>query len=133
MPSRRYIVTKAPIDHINGKMERVAIKCKDTENPEEIIQEGFWYGYRRKISNVNRYGIRKKGRDLLSHPYTAQELENRTLFTISLQVVNANLKEPDKRAKAQNAFLAQIEYRTLIGFCVAMVRANGGEWLPDWE
>ena len=133
MPSRRYYISIAPVAHINGKMAPVAVKCKNTEDPEHTTATGFWYGYRRKEApDINRFGIRTQCRDLTTHPYTAEEDENRTLFTASLNSVYVHKKITADWALCLADFARQKEYATPLGYAVAACRANGGDWLPEW-
>lgn len=133
MQFRRYYIALIPVSHINGKMAPVATRCPNTDDPEQIETSGFWYGYKRQSSpDVSRYGIRTKGRDLNTHPYTAAEEENRTLFTASLLAVNAHKSIPADWELMLQEFQRQYDYRTPIGYAVAKCRANSGEWLERW-
>lgn len=130
MPSRRYYIAIAPVEHINGKMAPVAVKCPNTEGPETFT--GFWYGYRRRNIPTSRYGIRTKSRDLLTKPYTPAEDENRTLFTASLHATFTHKTIAADWTLMMADFRAQDRYTTPIGYAVAACRSNGGEWPPDW-
>ena len=133
MPCRRYFICIAPVDHINGKMAPVAVKCSNTEDPEHIVAKGFWYGYRRKAApNISRFGIRTMRRDLEQHPYTPAEDENRTLFTASLHAVFAHRDIAADWALMIADFNKQSRYGTPIGYAVAACRSNGGNWLQEW-
>lgn len=132
MPSSRYYIAIAPIEHINGKMAPVAVKCPDTSDPEKVKVSGFWYGYKRKGSNVSRYAIRETCRDLNKKPYTESELDNRELFRISLLVVQQNKAIPSHWSKMRVEFRLQSRYTTEMGYAVATTRANGGEWPLKW-
>lgn len=132
MPSRRYYIALAPVDHINGKMAPARVKCPNTEDPEHTTVSGFWYGYRRPKIDINRYAIRTRCRDLTQKPYTPAEDENRILFTSSLHAVYAHQAIPADWALMLIDFRAQDTYTTPIGFAVACCRSNGGAWLPGW-
>lgn len=129
MSSRRYYIATAPVSHINGKLAPVRVKCKNTYEEEKDV-EGFWYGYKRH--NINRYGIRQRCRDLNEHPYTAQEDENRTLFRLSLLAVYSNKRIDKNWSLMLQDFEMQKDYKTPLGFAIAMTRENGGEWRSDW-
>lgn len=132
MPSRRYFITIAPVEHINGKMAPSYIKCPNTDDPEHITAKGFWYGYKRQSApSVSRYAIRTLCRDLNTHPYTAAEDENRTLFTSSLHAVYTHKLIAADWGLMMEDFKRQDRYTTPIGFAVAICRENGGEW-PQW-
>lgn len=132
MPSRRYYMAILPVEHINGKMAPVAVKCPNTSDPAEVDNAGFWYGYRIPGRSASRFGIRTKSRLLTAHPYTPAEQENRTLFALSLQSVreHANIA-PDWRLMLAD-FDNQREYISPQGYAVARCRDNGGEWPREW-
>lgn len=134
MPSRRYYIAIAPIEHLNGKLAPVRVKCKNTTDSEHRESEGFFYGYRRAARpSVTRYAVRTLSRDLNTNPYTPQEEENRTLFTAALNATYAHQAiEEDWQAMLAD-FEAQSIYVTPLGFAVAMCRQNGGEWPPKWQ
>ena len=122
----------SPVESINGKMAPVSVKVTNSPDGQHLEVPGFWYGYKRPGIRVNRFGIRTIRRNLVTHPYTSAEDENRTLFTISLQVVYAALEDNAKRQLCNTEFLEQNRYTTLIGFAVANTRANGGQWPSRW-
>lgn len=133
MPSRRYYIAIAPVAHINGKMAPGRKKCPNTDDPEQIETSGFWYGYKRQARpDVSRYGIRTRGRDLNTHPYTIAEDENRTLFTSSLFAVYDHQGIEGDWKLMMTDFRAQSHYRTPIGYAVAVCRQNAGEWPGRW-
>lgn len=132
MPSRRYFITFIPVSHINGKMAPVRVKCPNTSDPSHTTVDGFWYGYKRPRVDVSRYGIRTQCRNLIEHPYTPAEDENRTLFTSSLFAVYDHKIIPADWNLMLQDFNNQKRYTTPIGFAVAHCRANGGEWPVDW-
>lgn len=134
MPSRRYYIAIAPVAHINGKMAPQWQKCPNTEDPEHTRAEGFWYGYKRRSNpDVSRFGVRVLCRDLTQHPYTPAETENRILFTASLQAVYEHKIIAGDWALCMEDFAAQDEYKTPIGFAVAICRAGGGVWPDGWR
>ena len=132
MPSVRYITNIAPVEHINGKMAPVSVIVSNSPDGHDLKVEGYWYGFRRNGSRRNRYGIRTIRRNLVTNPYTAQEEENRTLFTVSLNTVYANKDIPANWALCVNDWQQQREYSTVIGFAVHVVRANQGIWPDRW-
>lgn len=133
MPSRRYYIATAPIDHINGKMAPVATKCSNSDDPDHEPAVSFWYGYRHaRRQDISRYGIRSVRRDLNKHPYTPREDENRTLFTSSLFAVYDHKTIAADWGLMLQDFRLQRRYISPIGYAVAACRANGGEWLPEW-
>lgn len=132
MPSRRYYIAMAPVEHINGKMAPVSVKCKNTTDSAAVEVAGFWYGYKHKNCNTSHFGIRTNCRDLNTNPYTAAEIENRTLFTMALQAVNAHRDIAADWALMLADYNKQSTYITPNGFAVALCRENGGYWLDDW-
>lgn len=134
MPSRRFFISIAPLQHINGKMAPAAVKCPNTDDPEHSEVRGFWYGYRRQAApDVSRFAVRTQCRDLQTHPYTTAEDENRTLFTSSLFAVYDHKEIAGDWALMLGDFSRQSRYKTPIGYAVAECRRNGGEWPQKWE
>lgn len=132
MPSRRYFITIAPVSHLNGKLAPTYIKCPNTDEPGTEYP-GFWYGYKRRSNpSVSRFGVRYHGRDLIAHPITPAEDENRTLFTSSLFAVYDHQQVEQDWQLMLEDYKSQTKYNTPIGFAVASCRANGGEWLEKW-
>lgn len=132
MPSRRYYISIAPVEHINGKMAPEYVKCPNTDDPEHVIVSGFWYGYRRPNIPVSRFAIRTRCRDLNTKPYTPAEDENRILFTSSLHAVHEHHSIAQDWQLMMRDFRRQTRYTTPIGFAVAMTRQNGGVWPQYW-
>lgn len=133
MPSRRYYIAIAPVQHLNGKLAPCRVKCPNTSEPEPEPVTGFMYGYKRKESpEISRFGFRDMCRDLNTHPYTPAEEENRILFTASLAAVHEHKAIAADWALCMADFERQDRYKTPIGFAVAACRYNGGEWLEDW-
>lgn len=133
MPSRRYFIAIAPVEHLNGKLAPCRVKCPNTFDPDTEKGRAFFYGYRRKSAPyISRFGVRDKCRDLNTKPYTAAEDENRTLFRASLLAVYTHKAVQADWALMLADMEKQSRYNTPIGFAVAAVRANGGEWLPEW-
>ena len=132
MPSRRYYIAIAPIEHINGKMAPVADVVHNEVNPPVDPTGGFWYGYRPRWAKRSYYGIRTKPRNLTTNPYTPDELNHRTLFTTSLQAVNAAWGDVTKRNKCLEEFSTQSQYSTPKGFATGITYFNGGTWPVRW-
>lgn len=133
MSCRRYYIALAPVDHINGKMAPVRVKCPNSDDPEHLEVSGFWYGYRHQNRpDISRFGVRTLCRDLNTHPYTASEDENRTLFTSSLFAVYDHKEVAADWDLMLADFARQDRYVSPIGYAVAACRANGGEWLKEW-
>lgn len=133
MPAKRYYIATLPVQHINGKMAPVKVKVSNIAAGEPAPDVSFWYGYRRKSSPmVSRYGIRAEHRMLENNPYTTAEQENRDLFTASLNAVYLHKANRGEWALCLEDYRQQLEYRTPLGFAIAMVRANSGEWLDAW-
>lgn len=131
--SKRFFIPVLPVGHINGKIAPQSYKAKNTDDPDKKQIDGYFYGYRRK-SNPSKscFGIRTNCRDLIEHPYTTAEQENRDLFSISLLEVQIHWQDLEERALCVADFEKQKYYHTPRGFAVAMVRENGGQWLEDW-
>lgn len=133
MPSKRYFISIIPVQHINGKMSRVCDRVHDTTTPDIDSGVSFYYGYRRKSNPaVSRYGLREKGRNLLAHPYSTDETMNRQLFQDSLREISTHYSIPGDWSLMLRDYQQQHQYATPRGYAVAMVRANGGEWLSRW-
>ena len=133
MSSRRYYTTTLPVAHINGKMAPVDHIVKNIAAGDSPDDASWWYGYHwYREPNISRYGIRKKHRMLADNPYTPHELENRALFTMSLQAVNAHRNIAADWALCLQAFSKQSSYYTAEGYAVATCRANNGLWPAEW-
>lgn len=133
MPSRRYYIAIAPVDHLNGKLAPCRVKCPNTYDADADHGKGFFYGYRKRAQpNISRFGVRDACRDLNTHPYTAAEDENRTLFRVSLLAVYDHKSIAADWALCMADFERQSRYVTPIGYAVAAVRLNSGVWLDDW-
>lgn len=130
--SRRWYIPMMPISHINGKIAPQSYKASNTDDPEKTEIDGYFYGYRHKFSKKNCFGIRKRCRDLTKNPYTTAEQENRDLFSISLLEVQMHWQNEDERKLCIADFEKQNYYHTARGMAIALVRENGGEWLPEW-
>lgn len=131
--ARRYYIAVLPVEHINGKMAPVKVRCPNTEDPEHTEVRGFWYGYRRRSSpTISRYGIRTMCRDLTAKPYTPAEDENRTLFTASLNAVYLHRQIAADWELMMSDYMQQTNYATPIGYAVATTRNNSGQWPDDW-
>lgn len=133
MPARRYYIATIPVQHINGKIAPVSVKCSNSLDPDSEPKVSYFYGYRHFATpSVSRYGIRQKRRNLSVKPYSTAEEENRTIFTTSLHAVYEHQRIAGDWDLMLKDFAIQEDYATPIGFAVAMVRANSGEWLGRW-
>lgn len=133
MATRRYYIAVLPIEHINGKLDQVSNVVHNTQNPPVEPVDGFWYGYRPYWSKRSFFGIRRNPRNLTTNPYTTQELDNRTLFTNSLQAVHAAWSDPTKRDKCTQEFYnTTTKCKTAQGFAVSETYFNGGTWPSRW-
>ena len=129
----RYIRTIMPLEHINGKLAPVRVKCPDSMSEEDVYTDGFFYGYSTKYSDVNYFAVRTKCRNLTKTPVTQAERANRTLFTNALEAVFEAMQDERKRNLCKADFEKQTRYRTIRGFAVAVTRENGGVWPSFWE
>lgn len=133
MPARRYYIATLPVQHINGKMAPVAVKCSNSPDPSSEPEVSYWYGYRHRATPlVSRYGIRSQRRDLTAKPYTAAEDENRTLFTMALNAVNDHYDIAADWELCMADFKRQYDYATPRGYAVARCRQNDGAWPAEW-
>lgn len=133
MSSRRYYIAIAPVQHLNGKLAPCRVRCPNTLDPETEKGNAFFYGYKRRSNpEISRFGVRDKCRDLNTNPYTAAEDENRTLFRVSLADVYDHKAVQGDWALCMADFSRQDRYTTPIGYAVAAVRANDGQWLEEW-
>lgn len=130
MPSKRYIITAIPIEHINGKMANGNIVCKNKEGGG--TNDGFYYGYRKGYSLVNRYGIRTESRNLTDKPYSQAELDAQTLFTTSSKQTKTVYHTLTIYIAAQTEFYAQNKYKTLYGYIFSEIYKNSGVIPPRW-
>ena len=122
-----------PVEHLNGKLAPVDTVVHNTSDPSELVQEGFWYGYKIKGRQTSRFGIRKNARNLNNNPYTPAEDENRILFAASLQAVYAHKQNVQDWALMLVDFDKQQRYISPIGFAVAACRENQGVWPDRWS
>lgn len=128
MPSKRYVIYHAPVAHMNGKLTRDAVKVHN--NPTgDTSPNSFYYGYRRQATPTrSRYGLRERARNLLTNPYTADELQGVQTFTASIASADIVLATPAKRAAAELAYKDDKHgYTTLRGFIIAQCYKNGGQ------
>lgn len=133
MPSRRYYTAILPVQHINGKLAPIRVKCPNTYDPEGEKPLGFMYGYKRKKQpHISRFGFRDSCRNLNTHPYTTSEQESRDLFTSSIVTVHEHMKIAEDWKLCLVDFNNSSGYVTPIGYAIAACRANGGQWLPEW-
>lgn len=130
MPSKRYIITAIPIEHINGKMANGNIVCKNKEGGG--TNDGFYYGYRKSYSIVNRYGIRTESRNLTDKPYSDGELAAQSLFKTTVQQCKIVYSTLQYYIAAQTEFVAQDKYKTLYGYIFSEIYKNNGVIPPRW-
>lgn len=130
MPSKRYILTYYPIDHINGKMANRSATCKNREGGGE--NEGFFYGYRKKSNPKSRYGVRTMSRNLTTKPYSSGELSAQNLFRTSAQNTSSVFKDLTIYNAARTEYAAQYldVYSTLYGFIFSTIYKNNG-YIPE--
>lgn len=117
MSSKRYLLTMAPVEAINGKMAQAKVKCKVQDNATSTGVQ-FYYGYE-KFSNVSRFALRNKSRSLAAHPYSSKEQAHMNKFKSAIQSAKETLADVDLRSAAQQRFKKQTKYKTLYGFLVA--------------
>lgn len=117
MSSKRYLLTMAPVEAINGKMAQAKVKCKVQDNATSTGVQ-FYYGYE-KFSNVSRFALRNKSRSLAAHPYSQKEQAHMNKFKSALQSAQETMQDVDMRAQAQARWKKQTKYKTLKGFLVA--------------
>lgn len=131
MPSKRYIVTTLPIEHINGKIANSSVRCPNSDTERE--NTGFLYGYRhRNDLNTSRFGVRVKSRNLTQKPYTDKELLNKRLFMSALTLARSVIEDDITRQVAAQEFAKQNRYLTLRGYIIATIRNNGGLIPSHW-
>lgn len=127
MSLARYVVYYAPIEHMNGKLQKAEYKCKWQQN-SDTNGNAYYYGYRHRGRNISRYAFRDKCRNLHLNPVTRAEEENISLFAQSVLVVKSIYNRLPADSDAFAAFMAQRQYRSFWCFCIAATRNNGGEW-----
>ena len=132
MSGKRYFVTYAPVEHVNGKMSRVSQRVSNGGGSEPS-PNAFYYGYRRNISGKSCYGLREIPRNLNINPYTEPEQQNKQLFANSIAAAKIVNSTPSMAAKARNDFRHQSKYVYFFGFLVAKCRENGGVIPPSWQ
>lgn len=117
MSSKRYLMTMAPVEAINGKMAQAKVKCKVQDKATSTGVQ-FYYGYE-KFSNVSRFALRNKSRDLSKDPYSSKEQAHMNKFKSAIQSAIQTMQDVDLRAAAQARWKKQTKYKTLYGFLVA--------------
>lgn len=115
-------MTMAPVEAINGKMAQAKVKCKVQDSATSTGVQ-FYYGYA-KFSNISRFALRNKSRNLALKPYSSKEKAHMTKFKAACQSASENLADVDMRAAAQARFKAQSKYKSLRGFLVAEYMKN---------
>lgn len=126
MPSRRYYIAIAPVEHMNGKLSQASEIVKNNPTSDSGQGVSFYYGYRLGNRPLSRFALREKARNLSVNPYTADETANKQYFKSCTQVVDAALQDPVKRASAEESFKRQSHYVYLRNYCIAMTQKNGG-------
>lgn len=135
MPSRRYYITFAPVEHINGKMAPVRVRCRNVQTEEEAEQPGFYYGYQKRTKpNTSRYAVRTRGRVLSANPYTAKEEYNQFIFSDSIYEVNYYKQaEPEAWERMLAEFRTQKKYQYPWNFAIAETIKNNGSFPQRWK
>lgn len=110
----------APVEAINGKMAQAKVKCKVQDNATSTGVQ-FYYGFS-KYSNISRFALRNKSRNLALKPYSSKEKAQMNKFKSAIESAQETLADVDMRGAAQQRFKKQTKYKTLYGFLVA-------EWL----
>lgn len=117
--SRRYQITLAPVDALNGKLSQSTVVAKVLESSTQSGVK-FYYGYQK--SGVSRFALRTKSRNLADKPYSALETQQKTFFTQAVAAVKTTLENPDTKAQAIARFKAKGiagGFKTLRGFLIA--------------
>lgn len=127
--SRRFFHTAYPVNHVNGKMSRVAAKVKNADNSDPS-GNAFYYGYRHRDSSVSRYGFRELPRNLTVNPYTPAEQVNKDEFRQSVENAKSMARDAATRARLYNDF-KKSNYTRFYNYCLALCRANGGQIPPS--
>lgn len=117
MSSKRYLMTMAPVEAINGKMAQAKVKCQNNQGGNTAGVQ-YYYGYQ-KYTSVSRFALRNKSRDLKTDPYNAKEQAHQNKFKAAIKSAADTLADVDMRAAAQARFKKQTKYPTLRGFLVA--------------
>lgn len=135
MASRRYYIALAPVEHINGKMAPVRVKCKNVQTEEQSEQDGFYYGYKKQATQgLSRYAIRTRGRVLSIHPYTSWERFYHQNFADSVTTIkNVKTRRPNSWRMMLAEFNTQKKYLYPWNFALAETIKNYSEWPSRWS
>lgn len=129
MSTKRYIIFSLPFAHMNGKLDNESIKLPnyDPMAGEKPAEVSFFYGYRHK-NNLSKslYAKRINARNLSEKPYTQGEQDNKSFFTLCVQVTKQNYTR-DKKAVA-DAFKKQNKCTSPYHFAIGQTILNGGIW-----
>lgn len=115
-------MTMAPVEAINGKMAQAKVKCKAQHDATSTGVQ-FYYGFQ-KFSNVSRFALRNKSRNLALKPYSQKEQARMNKFKAAINSAKETLSDVDLRSAAQQRFKKQTKYKTLNGFLVAEYLKN---------
>jgi hypothetical protein len=128
--ARRYVLHLPPVQHMNGKLAPSSLVCHNQPDTSET-ENTFYYGYRYAAkTDVSRYALRDKARNLSEHPYTPGEDAVKALFEQCVQTAIVLLNNPSERAKIHTAFRHQKRYIRLYNYTIAeLVRHKG---VPPW-
>lgn len=130
MSLARYVIYYAPIEHMNGKLQKADYKCKWQPN-SDTNGNAYYYGYRHRGRRKSLYAFRDKCRNLHTNPVTRAEEDNLQLFATSVLAVKAVYNRLPADSDAFQAFMEQRRYRSFWCFLIASTIANGGEYPFD--
>lgn len=125
MPSKRYMILTAPVEHLNGKLSLADDVVHNELDTNNSSNGGFYYGYR-KAPGISRFGRRERARNLANNPYTQSETANRTLFETSIKAVDVAFANAELKELARVDFVKQEKYKYLRNFAIARTQANNG-------
>lgn len=125
MSLRRYAIWFAPVEHLNGKLDKASRKCSYQDGSDEN-GVAYYYGYRHSGSCTSLYAFRNKCRNLAVKPITPDEAAHTDYFVNCVTHVQAIYSQLDQDSEARKAFKAQRRYRSFWGFCIAITYQNGG-------
>lgn len=117
MSSKRYLMTMAPVEAINGKMAQAKVKCQNRVGGNTSGVQ-YYYGFQ-KFTNVNRFALRNKSRDLKTDPYNSKEQAHQNKFKAAIKSAADTLADVDMRAAAEARWKKQTKYPTLRGYLIA--------------
>ena len=120
----------APVEHMNGKLAPSSLVCHNQPDTSET-ENTFYYGYRyAKRTDISRFALRDKARNLSEHPYTPGEDASKAMFEQCVQTAIALLNIPSERAKIHTAFRHQKRYIRIYNYAIAALIHNEG--VPPW-